>query len=497
MRPSNGMKTFEARPIGNGRGGVNKPQRSRCGIFRIFEGAGEGCEVMGRKDADTCGLKPCGDDALACVGLSIEFAGMDAGRAAGGAAIGQKREAASVLLRDLKGKVGAFCEIACHIKPVIVIDRPATAQNGIGGGARRDLGRGARGGQACGHLGAQADQSALCAPRGQKRIVQRLGPAVIADPCAQQTGAYQYLFHAFHPGPETPRMRLLRVFAAKVTKTCLRVTAHHWRVRRDIALARNGASRVQLYGQGMIEMSDSVSQPPNSSMGRYLPLAAVLIGAGLGYYFFRDYLSFQALADNREALIAFRDANYLLTAGLFVVAYALIVAFSLPGATIATLTGGFLFATFPGALYNITGATIGATAIFLAAQTSFGSRIGARLEGSEGMTKRFKDAIDENQWSALFLLRLVPAVPFFVANVLPALFEVPLRRYMITTFLGIMPGAVVYTSVGAGLGEVFARGETPNLGIIFEPQVLLPILGLCALAALPVALKALRGKKES
>ena len=95
----------------------------------------------------------------------------------------------------------------------------------------------------------------------------------------------------------------------------------------------------------------------------------------------------------------------------------------------------------------------------------------------------------------LFLIRLVPAVPFFVANVVPALVGVPLFRFAVTTFLGIIPGAVVYTSVGAGLGEVFARGETPDLGIIFEPRILLPILGLCALAALPIILKAVRGKK--
>jgi uncharacterized membrane protein YdjX (TVP38/TMEM64 family) len=71
---------------------------------------------------------------------------------------------------------------------------------------------------------------------------------------------------------------------------------------------------------------------------------------------------------------------------------------------------------------------------------------------------------------------------------------VPLSRFVISTFLGIIPGALVYTSVGAGLGEVFAAGETPDLGIIFEPHVLLPILGLAALALLPVVLKAVRGK---
>jgi uncharacterized membrane protein YdjX (TVP38/TMEM64 family) len=174
----------------------------------------------------------------------------------------------------------------------------------------------------------------------------------------------------------------------------------------------------------------------------------------------------------------------------------LIVAFSLPGATIATLTGGFLFATFPGALFNIIGATIGATAIFLAARWGFGEKLGARLEGSGGIVKKIKDGIDENQWSMLFLIRLVPAVPFFMANLIPSFLEVPLRRFVISTFVGIIPGTTVFTSVGEGLGEVFASGETPNLGIIFEPAILFPILGLCVLAVLPIIIQAVRGKKD-
>ncbi|MCR9068531.1 MAG: TVP38/TMEM64 family protein [Rhodobacteraceae bacterium] len=242
-------------------------------------------------------------------------------------------------------------------------------------------------------------------------------------------------------------------------------------------------------------MTDIVTETRKSAFGRYLPILIVAAGAALGWWLLRDYLSFQALAQNREALIAFRDANYLATVLVFILAYTVVVAFSLPGATIATLTGGFLFATFPGALFNIIGATIGATLIFLAARTSFGERLGARLEGSEGLVKKIKDGIDDNQWSMLFLIRLVPVVPFFMANLIPSILEVPLKRFVISTFFGIMPGAIVYTSVGAGLGEVFARGETPNLGIIFEPQILLPILGLSALALMPVVLKALRGRK--
>lgn len=238
-----------------------------------------------------------------------------------------------------------------------------------------------------------------------------------------------------------------------------------------------------------------MTAPPANPILRRLPLIGIVVAALLGAFFLRDVLTFETLRDNREALIAFRDANYAATVGLFMLAYVVIVAFSLPGATIATLTGGFLFATFPGALFNVLSATIGATAIFLAARWGMGDRLGARLEGSDGMVKRIKDGIDENQWSMLFLIRLVPAVPFFVANLVPAFVQVPTYRFVISTFLGIIPGGVVYTSVGAGLGEVFARGETPNLGIIFQPEILLPILGLCALAALPILLKALRGKK--
>ncbi|SHJ13316.1 Uncharacterized membrane protein YdjX, TVP38/TMEM64 family, SNARE-associated domain [Palleronia salina] len=242
-------------------------------------------------------------------------------------------------------------------------------------------------------------------------------------------------------------------------------------------------------------MASQTEDDSRSKWVRRLPIIAIAVVALVGAFTLRDYLSFETLSENREALIAFRDANYLATVLVFIAAYVAIVAFSLPGATIATLTGGFLFSTFPGALFNVTGATLGAICIFLAARWGLGDRLAARMDASDGMVSRIKQGIDENEWSILFLIRLVPAVPFFVANLVPAFVGVALWKFAVTTFFGIIPGAVVYTSVGAGLGEVFARGETPNLGIIFEPHILLPILGLCLLAALPIILKAVRGKK--
>ncbi|MDB2407573.1 TVP38/TMEM64 family protein [Jannaschia sp.] len=233
----------------------------------------------------------------------------------------------------------------------------------------------------------------------------------------------------------------------------------------------------------------SMSDSPKSGFARYLPLAAILVVAAAGAFLLRDYLSFETLAENRESLIAFRDANYALTALAFIGAYILIVAFSLPGAAIATLTGGFLFGLFPGALFNAGAATVGATLLFLAAKHGLGDKLAAKMEASDGAVKKIKEGIREDETSYLFIMRLVPIVPFFVANLVPAFMGVGLRKYVVTTFLGILPGGAVYTWVGAGLGEVFARGETPNLGIIFEPHILGPIVGLIALALLPIVIK--------
>lgn len=241
-------------------------------------------------------------------------------------------------------------------------------------------------------------------------------------------------------------------------------------------------------------MSD-MTEIPKSGWMRRLPLYFILAVAAIGAFTLKDYFTFDALRDNREALIAFRDGNLLLTVVLFTAAYVTIVAFSLPGALVATLTGGFLFGTIGGSFLSVSSATIGAALIFLAARHGFGERLKARMDASEGTVGKIAKGIDENQWSMLFFMRLVPVVPFFVANLVPAFLAVPLYRFVISTFFGIIPGSLVYSSVGAGLGEVFARGETPNLGIIFEPHILLPILGLSLLSVLPVLIKAVTGKK--
>ena len=242
-----------------------------------------------------------------------------------------------------------------------------------------------------------------------------------------------------------------------------------------------------------IEWTRPMTQSAPSPLKKKLPLIALVVVAGLAYWQFGDYLSFQTLADNREGLIAWRDSNYFVAALVYIGLYIAVVSFSIPGGVFLTLGGGFLFGVLTGTLLTVVSATIGATAIFLAAKTGLGDSLQAKLEGNgEGRLAKMQAGLKENEISYLFLMRLVPAVPFWFANLAPAFLGVSLRTYVVTTFFGIMPGTAVFVWVGSGLGEVFARGGVPDLGIIFEWQILGPILALSALSALPIILKKFR-----
>jgi len=205
------------------------------------------------------------------------------------------------------------------------------------------------------------------------------------------------------------------------------------------------------------------------------------------------YFNIETLRDNREALSAFVEGNFLLAIGGFLLLYAVLVAISFPGASILSLFGGFMFGTLAGTLGIVIGATLGATAIFLAARYAIGDSL--RKKAGPYMAK-FEDGLKENEFSYMFILRLIPAFPFFIVNIVPALFDVKLRNYVLTTFFGIIPGSLVYASVGAGVGTIFEQGGEVKLsGLMLQPQVILPILGLIALSLMPIIYKKFKAAK--
>jgi uncharacterized membrane protein YdjX (TVP38/TMEM64 family) len=236
--------------------------------------------------------------------------------------------------------------------------------------------------------------------------------------------------------------------------------------------------------------SSAIRPPGARSRARLAPLLALLAGLGLFFAFgLHDHLSCAALRDNRAWLGGWVDAHFVLAVVLFMVAYAAAVALSVPGAVVMTVAAGFLFGTVAATAMVVVAATVGATALFLAARTVFRDLLEARV--GPWLT-RLRRGFAANELSYMLVLRLVPLFPFFVVNLVPAFLDVRLRTFVAATFVGIIPGTLVFASVGAGLGGIVAAGDACSVDQLLKPQVLLPLLGLALLALVPVAYKRLR-----
>jgi len=235
---------------------------------------------------------------------------------------------------------------------------------------------------------------------------------------------------------------------------------------------------------------ESLSQ--NGISARRLVPLALLVAAGIAFLAAggHRYLTFAALAENRDWLCSLVQRWGLVAAFLYIAVYAGLVALSVPGAAVLTIAGGFLFGTWLGTLCAVGGATLGATGIFLATRAGLSGL--ARRAGP--LIGRLEAGFRADAFNYLLILRLVFIVPFWLVNLVPALVGVRLSTFVAATFLGIIPGTFVYASFGNGLGDVV--GE-PGLRVLLRPSVLGPIIGLVILALIPVGYKRWRANKSA
>jgi len=228
---------------------------------------------------------------------------------------------------------------------------------------------------------------------------------------------------------------------------------------------------------------------------RWLPLAIILAAVAVGLAFDLDgYLTFETLRSHRLAFTDFVRAHGVLAVVAFIVVYSSATALSFPGATLLTVAGGFLFGGLLGTLWAVIGATCGAIAIFLAARSAIGDLLEAR---AGPFLQRMEAGFQENALNYMLFLRLVPVFPFVIVNLVPAFLGVSLRDYALATFVGIIPGAFVYASLGAGLGSFFDANEVPSLRGVLTPEILVAFTGLALLSLLPIALRRYRRRRSS
>jgi uncharacterized membrane protein YdjX (TVP38/TMEM64 family) len=194
-----------------------------------------------------------------------------------------------------------------------------------------------------------------------------------------------------------------------------------------------------------------------------------------------DYLNFETLRAQREALSAFVTDHLILAFLGFIAAYALMTTLAFPGAFWITILGGYLFGLAGGAIATAIGATLGATALFAIARYLLADTLRAR---AGPFLKRLEAGFSDNAVSYLLTLRLVPVVPFFIANIAPAFLGARLVTFAWTTAIGIIPGVIAYTLIGAGLSAAFDAGEAPDVAA-FARELAPAFIALAALAIAP------------
>ena len=241
-------------------------------------------------------------------------------------------------------------------------------------------------------------------------------------------------------------------------------------------------------------MSDVQAKPPAPLWRRLWPVYVIAAGllAGWRLGLFR-YFSLETLRDQHEALRAFVDGNLLLAVAAYVAIYALSTLFMVPGALWITIAGGFLFGLAGGSVATTVGATLGASLLFFAARTAFG---GMLRERAGPFLRRMEAGFHQNPRSYMFALRFLPLVPFPVANIAPALLGARYPDYALTTAIGIIPGVVAYTWIGAGLGATFAAGENPDIASV-AGNLVPAFAALAVVSLMPVVWKKFFARKAS
>jgi uncharacterized membrane protein YdjX (TVP38/TMEM64 family) len=217
----------------------------------------------------------------------------------------------------------------------------------------------------------------------------------------------------------------------------------------------------------------------------------------------QSYFSFSTLIENEALLMDYVHHNLLLALGIYAGLYVLAVGFSIPGAALLSLVGGYLFGWKLSAPVSVVAATLGAIVVFQIVKSSVGYFIAQR---AGPFVAKLSDGFKQDAFSYLLFLRLVPVVPFFAVNAVAGLARVDFRSFVLATFIGIIPGAIAFAWLGVGLGSVIEAqhklqhtcvmengvGNCPfefSIGSLLTPQIIFALFGLALIALIPVALK--------
>jgi uncharacterized membrane protein YdjX (TVP38/TMEM64 family) len=243
---------------------------------------------------------------------------------------------------------------------------------------------------------------------------------------------------------------------------------------------------------------DLSGPPGNHGRGSVVVILAVLVlltGSVAALAFgFDARLALDALRTHHHWLLGFVAGAPILASLLFMAIYALAVAASVPGLALLTVIGGYLFGWLEGSTYVLVATTVAATAVFMVARSAIGEPLRTRAGPS---LLRFAEGFRDHASSYVFVLHLVPIFPYALVIGLPAACGVGLRTFMVSAFLGLLPGTLLFAHLGAGLGDVLRAGLPISLASFLRADIVISLVGLTVLALLPVAYRTYRTRRSA
>jgi uncharacterized membrane protein YdjX (TVP38/TMEM64 family) len=220
---------------------------------------------------------------------------------------------------------------------------------------------------------------------------------------------------------------------------------------------------------------------------RYIPLIFIIVLAALAYSLgFTDYLSLKELTKHHVKLKSYVTTHSFSAPLLYILFYIALTALALPVDTFLVILGGYLFPEPYALIYVTIGASTGATLLFLSAKSAFGDLF---FKWASPFLKKMERGFKENAVSYILFLRLTPIFPFWLTNISPAFFGVPLFTYYWTTVVGVIPFAFVFTQAGAGLYTIMNAHQELTVDKFFNSNMKIALFGLGILAFVPIVLR--------
>ena len=190
------------------------------------------------------------------------------------------------------------------------------------------------------------------------------------------------------------------------------------------------------------------------------------------YFLNRDFFELKTLFIYLEIIQNYISNNFLFSFFIFTLSYCFLIVCNFPIASLLSLIGGFLYGTWLGGMGIIIGGTAGSLIVFLGAKFFFHDYVAKKLLHKYLFIHQY---FQQNELELMFLIRLIPGIPFFAQNLILAGLGVNSLKFFLTTLVGLSPWAIIFASIGKGLEEIFIKDQDLSFSLIAKPEYLIPI----------------------